>query len=82
MSNPGTKTDTNAPLTGMQKILNGSVLDQRVVVYVGARGFEGTIGETDHQDILVLHTKGGLNRKAELMDIKIESIDAVTWLGN
>ncbi|MDU8351094.1 hypothetical protein RYA05_04190 [Pseudomonas syringae pv. actinidiae] len=80
MSNPGTKTDTNAPLTGIHKVLNGPVLDRRVIIYVGPRGFEGTIGETDHPDILVLHKKGGLTKKGEMMDIKIDSIDAVTWL--
>lgn len=74
MSNPGANSVSNPGLTGMHKILNGGTLDQRVTIYVGTRGFEGTIGETEHQDILVLMTKGAI-----AMDILIASIDAVKW---
>ena len=67
--------DGKPRLSGMDKIFAGPVLDRRIKVYFGGRSFEGTIGETDHPDILVLHT--GDN---SLMDIRIDSIDAVEWL--
>ncbi len=49
------------------------LLDRRVTLYVGAHSFQGQIGETDCDDVVVLHTSD-----RRITYIRIEAINAYT----
>lgn len=50
-----------------------NMLDCDVTLYVGPHVFKGSIGESEADDIVVLHTDAGMT------DIRIEHISAYTF---